>query len=87
MAITEQHRQDRRVGMPKYPWPWTGYSDKPTEMPLAGYSALLATYAAVFGTVFGILRSRQPFPERVDLRDTVLFGVATHKIGRILTKD
>jgi hypothetical protein len=56
-------------------------------MPLAGYSALLAAYATAFGAIFGVLCSRRQLPERVDLRDAVLFGVATHKIGRIITKD
>lgn len=70
-----------------YPWPWTGYSDKPTEMPLAGYSALLAAYVAIFGTLSKIVWSRRRQPEQVSVRDALLFGVATHKIGRILTKD
>jgi hypothetical protein len=56
-------------------------------MPLGGYSSLLAAYAAIFGTVFGILCLRRQLPEQVPVRDALLFGVATHKIGRILTKD
>jgi len=68
-----------------YPWPWTGYSNKPREMPLDGYAALLGTYVAVFGGL--LLASRRRVPERVGAADVALLGVATHKIGRIITKD
>jgi len=66
--------------------PWVGYSDKPDEMPLAGYATLLAAYGGMFGAVFGNLLSRSdvanPRPA-----DVVMLGIATHKIGRIITKD
>ena len=70
-----------------YSWPWQGYSDQPREMPLAGYSALLGVYVGAFGMLFGSLWSRRDRNEHVGVRDAVLFGVATHKIGRIITKD
>jgi hypothetical protein len=38
--------------------PWAGYTDKPDEMPLAGYATLLAAYGGIFGTLFGNLLSR-----------------------------
>lgn len=69
-----------------YPWPWTGYSDKPDEMPLQGYAALLGAYVAIFGPLFGLLSSRRNGP-RASVADILLFGIATHKIGRIITKD
>jgi hypothetical protein len=90
MAVAEQenqHEPDSAARETSYPWPWTGYSDKPAEMPLAGYSSLLAAYLVAFGSMFGLLGARRPVPERVHLGDVVLFGIATHKIGRILTKD
>lgn len=70
-----------------YPWPWSGYSDKPDEMPLSGYAALLASYAAVFAPLWVALWSRRQDTERPSLADAVLLGIATHKIGRIITKD
>ena len=70
-----------------YPWPWTGYSNHPTEMPLAGYAALLGAYAGIFGTLFRTLWSRRDGAESVSIRDALVLGVATHKIGRIVTKD
>src|SRR5437764_7159088 len=55
-------------------------------MPLAGYATLLAAYGGMFGAVFGNLLSRSdvanPRPA-----DAVMLGIATHKIGRIITKD
>jgi hypothetical protein len=70
-----------------YPWPWTGYSNRPTEMPLAGYAALLGAYTGIFGTLFRVLWSRRDSAESVSIRDALVLGVATHKIGRIVTKD
>src|SRR5437764_14161548 len=55
-------------------------------MPLAGYATLLAAYGGMFGAVFGNLLSRSdvanPRPA-----DAIMLGIATHKIGRIITKD
>ncbi len=75
----------RRAG--GYPWPWTGYSDKPEEMPLDGYAVLLAAYVAVFGSVLGAIWSSRDAEAQPDARDIVLLGIATHKIGRIITRD
>ncbi len=69
----------------EYPFPWTGYSDQPDQMPLAGYSTLLGAYVAAFGPLFAVLLSRNaalPGPA-----DSILLGVATHKIGRLITRD
>ena len=74
------------AGGSEYPPIWSGYSDAPHEMPLAGYASLLGAYMVVFGGLLG-RGVRQGLPERVGLSDIVLFGVATHKIGRIVTKD
>jgi hypothetical protein len=70
-----------------YAWPWTGYSSKPEEMPLPGYAALLGAYVAIFGPLFSFLGSRRDGVERASVGDVLLFGIATHKIGRIITKD
>jgi len=69
-----------------YPEPFAGYGADSTEMPLDGYAVLLAAYAGIFGTLLGwqVSRSR---PRPVALADVVVLGVATHKIGRIVTKD
>lgn len=55
-------------------------------MPLAGYASLLSAYLIVFG---GLLSAggKRGLPQGIGLADVVLFGVGTHKIGRIVTKD
>jgi hypothetical protein len=69
-----------------YGWPWAGYSDKPEEMPLAGYATLLAAYGFAFGPVFASQWPRRngAVPKAADI---MLLGIATHKIGRIITSD
>src|SRR5206468_1065378 len=54
---------------------------------LAGYAVLLGAYAGIFGTLFSTLWPRRDGVEPVRVRDVLLLGVATHKIGRIVTKD
>ena len=70
----------------EYPRVWKGYSNKPEEMPLAGYATLLAAYAGLFGGLLTALSSR-PDTTMPTASDVMMFGVATHKIGRIITKD
>lgn len=70
-----------------YPWPWTGYSTHADEMPLAGYALLLATYGALFVPLWSVLWRRTAGARAASPGDIVLFGIATHKAGRILTKD
>ena len=55
-------------------------------MPLAGYAILLTAYSGIFGSLLGRLTSRTdtPLPRAGDV---AMFGIATHKIGRIITKD
>lgn len=56
-------------------------------MPLGGYAILLAAYGATFGSFLRYAsKTRQPLPEPT-WRDLVLFGVATHKLTRIVTHD
>lgn len=70
-----------------YPWPWSGYSTHPDEMPLPGYALLLATYGALFVPLWSVLWRRTSGGRAASPGDIVLFGIATHKAGRILTKD
>jgi hypothetical protein len=58
------------------------------EMPLPGYSALLALYGTTFGGIaWGLRRQGHPLPWRVGVGDLLLSGLATHKLTRILTQD
>jgi hypothetical protein len=69
-----------------YPWPWSGYSSKPEEMPLAGYATLLVAYSGLFGMLLRAASARRDVT-LPHAGDVAIFGIATHKIGRIVTKD
>jgi hypothetical protein len=56
-------------------------------MPLGGYGVLLGIYGAGMATALTWLHKRDALPERIGLGDTLLMGVATHKLTRIITKD
>jgi hypothetical protein len=58
------------------------------EMPLAGYATLVGVYnAALAAALLAAKQSGRDLPERTSLSDLLLLGVATHKLGRIITKD
>lgn len=58
------------------------------EMPLDGYLILLGSWTAAAGaTAVAAGLSKRELPEEIPIRDLVLFGIATHKITRIATKD
>ncbi len=82
-----RHQPEQGVDQAAYPWPWTGYGDNPDDMPLGGYAALLVAYFTIFGSVLGGLWSSRDAEAQPDAADIVLLGIATHKIGRIITKD
>jgi hypothetical protein len=87
MSPTEIARSSQnRNGSTVSALPWGGYTDKPDEMPLAGYATLLAAYGGIFGSLFSNMLSRSDVANPLPA-DVVMFGVATHKIGRIITKD
>ncbi len=58
------------------------------EMPLAGYATLLGVYnAALAAGLLAVKKSGRDLPERTSYSDLLLLGVATHKLGRIISKD
>lgn len=65
-----------------------GLSEEADERPLRGYSVLLGTFFAGCAGFASWLRStHRPVPDRIDVGDLLLIGVATHKASRLLTKD
>lgn len=65
---------------------FSGYSHQ--HPPLGAYAALVAAFHTLFGGFLWITRvQRRPLPERVGLPDLLLFGVATHKLSRTITRD
>jgi hypothetical protein len=62
--------------------------DEREAVPLAGYAALAATFAAAAGAFAVVARRRGTvLPERVPPWDVALLGVATYKTARLLSKD
>ncbi|HET9139478.1 DUF1360 domain-containing protein [Actinophytocola sp.] len=56
--------------------------------PVRGYAVVLGSYAGLVSTLALVARSSGVrLPERVELADVALMGVATHKASRLLTKD
>jgi hypothetical protein len=56
------------------------------ERPLGGYAALAGTYIGVTGVLTAIAGRTKRVPAlRAD--EVVLYGIATHKLARILTKE
>jgi hypothetical protein len=65
-----------------------GYAPDHEHRPLAAYLALSTAFAATFGgSLAAARRSAGELPERLDTRDIVLVGIATHKVTRLLAKD
>lgn len=65
---------------------FAGYARE--NRPLAAYAGLVGIFNAAFAAFLVVAKkANRPIPERVGLGDIVLFGVATHKLSRLLTKD
>lgn len=58
------------------------------EMPLTGYATLVGVYNAAFAAaLLAAKQSGRELPDRTSLSDLLLLGIATHKLGRIITRD
>ena len=58
------------------------------EMPIGGYLKLLAAWTIAAAGVAVVAKvSGRELPQRVEIFDILLIGVATHKLTRIVTKD
>lgn len=57
------------------------------DHPIGSYGVLLATYGTMAAVLGALTAKRRAFPERPDVRDLVLVGVATQKLSRLVAKD
>jgi Protein of unknown function (DUF1360) len=57
------------------------------ERPLGAYGVLSGGFGAALAASLIVLGRSGRLPERIDTRDMVLAGVATHKLSRVITKD
>jgi hypothetical protein len=68
--------------------PFAGYARPQERPPLASYAAFAGLFnGAMAAGLLAAKRSGHELPERIDGRDLVLTGVATHKLSRLVAKD
>jgi hypothetical protein len=62
--------------------------NKGDEVPLFSYAVLVGIFNLIFALFLLLTKvSGRPIPERIELGDIVLFGVATHKLSWIVSRD
>ena len=70
------------------PDPIAGYAAADERPPLLSYGALAVLFNALFAAALLLIRrSGRELPERIDERDVVLLGTATHKLARLIAKE
>jgi hypothetical protein len=57
------------------------------EQPLAAYAALMGVWCLSFGGFLASRSRRGRLPRRVELRDLLVLGLATHKLSRTITRE
>ncbi len=63
-----------------------GYDDG--EEPLPSYAALMGVFNLIFALFLLVARKTgRPIPERIEVGDIALLGVATHKVSLLLAQD
>jgi hypothetical protein len=64
------------------------YAEAATEtLPIRGYAAMLVAFAGSFAALALSARFAGRLPRRISASDTLLLGVATHKLTRIVTRE
>jgi hypothetical protein len=62
--------------------------DAPEQRPLGAYAGLAAAYAGLFGGgLAGAVRSGHELPHSVSAGEIALYGVATHRLSRLLSRE
>ncbi len=57
------------------------------EIPLGAYAGLMLAYCGVFGSALLFGSKDRSLRKGLSTRDIVLFGLATHRLSRIVTRD
>lgn len=64
-----------------------GY-DKNGEVPISSYATLAGAFNLIFALFLLVSRvTGQRIPERIETRDVLIFGVATHKLSWLLARE
>jgi Protein of unknown function (DUF1360) len=67
---------------------FSGYAEPEQRPPFGSYATLATLFnAALVAGVVAASRSDRELPERIEARDVLLNGVATHKLSRLVSKD
>jgi hypothetical protein len=67
--------------------PYGGYAAPEERPPFAAYATFAAVFnAAMAGAVVAAKRSGRELPQRVEPRDLILIGAASHKLSRLVAK-
>src|SRR4051794_36450923 len=56
------------------------------DQPLPAFAGLMASYAGTVAGLTAIAVARDALPERLAASDLALYGIATHKLSRVLAK-
>ncbi|HEX5762668.1 MAG TPA: DUF1360 domain-containing protein [Solirubrobacterales bacterium] len=68
--------------------PFEGYAPAEERPPLLSYLATMGIFNGVFAAALLVAkRSGRELPERVELTDVALIGVASHKLSRLVSKE
>lgn len=68
--------------------PFEGYAPPAERPPLLSYAATMGIFNALFGAALVLARrTGRELPERVEAADVVMFGAASHKLSRLLSKE
>jgi hypothetical protein len=63
-------------------------ADEAEPQPLGAYASLAVAYAGLFGGgLAAAVRSGHELPPDVGVRDLALYGVATHRLSRLLSRE
>jgi hypothetical protein len=67
--------------------PLAGYASPRKHPPFGSYALFAGVFNGAFGAALAVAGRSGRLPERVEARDVVLIGVASHKLSRVITKD
>jgi hypothetical protein len=62
--------------------------DENDEVPVSSYATLVGAFNLIFALFLVVSRAAgRPVPERIEARDILIFGAATHKLSWILARE
>jgi hypothetical protein len=88
VTATKAHVQSASLRVRKFPRSTQEAYEGQHDRPLGGYLVAAAAYTGLTAAAAGIGRLRgSRVPARIDGRDVLLLGIATHRLSRMIAKD